>query len=102
MKTFGIALVVALCAGTTVGATGHGNIWLTPSDYDVDCNENGAKITLKSNNRAIYIGKSCDSAIPEADWAGNWFSLENGDFYLDTPGLLQFRGPLQCDGLPTC
>lgn len=93
MRSF---LAALLCLASPAIATEHN----TPARIDVACNAHGAKVTF-TDGLVVYLGKSCDAAIPgqgEGKWwyAASAFLFEVGNVSLRVPA------ELNCPVLPYC
>ena len=87
---------VLVFLATPAVATEHN----TPVEYDLECNAHGAKLTFPEGT-TVYLGKSCDAAIPgqgEGRWwyAASAFLFEVGSIYRRIPG------DLNCPAMPYC
>ncbi len=93
---FSMFVFTFLLVAVSANATEHNR----PLDIKVQCNQNGAVVTMKSGTK-FYLGKSCDAYQPGKGtgswwWAASAFLIEIDDLLLRVPS------DLDCPSLPYC
>lgn len=74
-------------------------------DIRIDCNENGAVVTLGPKTQepgaVYYLGNACDT-FREGVGTGRWWYGASG-FVIEVAGeLIRFNGELPCETMPSC
>ncbi len=89
-------LTVFVLLATPAMATEHN----TPVEYDLECNAHGAKLTF-SQGLVVYLGKSCDAAIP-GQGEGRWWYAASAFLFEVGPTYIRIPGDLNCPAMPVC
>lgn len=76
-----------------------------PAELAIDCNENGAVITLGDNTiepgAKYYVGKDCDAFRPGLGAGAWWFAASGFIIEINGEGI-RFSNELDCPSLPYC
>lgn len=78
----------------------------TPSNLNIECNKNGAEITILNTGifvrgTKLYLGKDCDAFLPEIG-SGNWWFAASA-FVVEISGnSYRFANEIDCPTLPAC